>query len=119
MNTLVTWLSVNSVDAEVKEEFLRTLDFDHFTIKELASDVRKSELYSADKIIERMENLFENKNREFETLSQGFLDLNADANKTREERDQLERDMKTMKRNLKHYNLWSYIDADVRYRYNN
>ena len=103
----------------MKEEFLQTLDFDHFTIKELASDVRKSELYSADKIIERMENLFENKNREFETLSQGFLDLNADANKTREERDQLERDMKTMERNITTYDLWVYIDADVRYRYNN
>ena len=107
------------MDDEVKEEFLQTLDFDHFTSKELASDVRQSGLYAAGKIIERMENLFENKNREFETLSQGFLDLNADANKTREERDQLERDMKTMERNITTYDLWVYIDADVRYRYNN
>ena len=34
--------SVNSMDAEVKEEVLQTVDFDHFTNKELASDVRES-----------------------------------------------------------------------------
>merc|ERR1711981_405584 len=82
LNILTTWLSVNSMDAQVKEEVLETLDFDHFTTKELASDVRKSGLYDADKIIERMEQLFENKNREFETLS-------AKEKETRMERDQL------------------------------
>ena len=96
------WLSVNSVEAEVKEEFLQTLDFDHFTIKELASDVRKSELYSADKIIERMENLFEMKNMEFETLR---------------------KDINTVKSNLNsctYHNLWDkYVDAGVRSRIDN
>ena len=70
----------------MKEEVLGTLDFDHFTTKELASDVRKSGLFSADKIIERMEQLFENKNSELE------------AKKT--ENDQLKNDMKTVKSNL-------------------
>ena len=86
MNTLVTWLSVNSVDAEVKEEFLQTLDFDHFTSKELASDVRKSGLYAADKIIERMEHLFELKNKEFKSLR-------AKENETRKERDRLKKEI--------------------------
>ena len=121
MNTLVTWLSVNSVDDEVKEEFLQTLDFDHFTSKELASDVRQSGLYAAGKIIERMENLFEMKNMEFETLS-------AKENETRKERDQLKKDMNTVKSNLNrriyissdYYYLWDeYVDDGVRSRIDN
>ena len=104
---------MNSVDDEVKEEFLQTLDFDHFTSKELASDVRKSGLYAADKIFERIEHLSEMKNQELETL--------------RKERDQLKKDMNTVKNNLNrshhisnHYNLWiKYVDADVRSRNNN
>ena len=121
MNTLVTWLSVNSVDDEVKEEFLQTLDFDHFTSKELASDVRQSGLYAAGKIIERMENLFEMKNMEFETLS-------AKENETRKERDQLKKDMNTVKSNLDrriyissdYYYLWDeYVDDGVRSRIDN
>ena len=102
------------MDAEVKEEFLQTLDFDHFTIKELASDVRKSELYSADKIIERMENLFET--------------LSAKENETRKERDQLKKDMNTVKSNLNrsiylssgYHTLWAtFVDAGVSSRNNN
>ena len=121
MNTLVTWLSVNSVDAEVKEEFLQTLDFDHFTSKELASDVRQSGLYAAGKIIERMENLFEMKNMEFETLS-------AKENETRKERDHMKKDMNTVKSNLDrriyissdYYYLWDeYVDDGVRSRIDN
>ena len=114
MNTLVTWLSVNPVDAEVKEEFLQTLDFDHFTSKELASDVRKSGLYAADKIFERIEHLSEMKNQELETL--------------RKERDQLKKDMNIVKNNLNkshylytsgHYNFWiEYVDVGVRSRNN-
>lgn len=53
---------------QVMEEVLQTVDFDHFTTKELASDVRKSGLYHPDKIIERMEQLYEIQNYEFETL---------------------------------------------------
>ena len=123
MNTLVTWLSLNSVDDEVKEEFLQTLDFDHFTSKELASDVRQSGLYAAGKIIERMENLFEMKNMEFETLS-------AKENETRKERDHMKKDMNTVKSNLNrsiydyhsctYHNLWDkYVGAGVRSRIDN
>ena len=90
----------------MKEEFLQTLDFDHFTSKELASDVRKSGLFAADKIIEGMEYLSEMKNRELETLR---------------------KDINTVKSNLNrriylsgaYYNLWSYVDADVRSRNSN
>ena len=70
----------------MKEEVLETLDFDHFTTKQLASEVRKSGLYQADKIIERMEHLFELKNKEFESLS-------AKENETRKERDRLKKEI--------------------------
>ena len=66
-NILTTWLSVNSMDTEVKEEVLQTLDFDHFTTKQLASEVKKSGLYEADKIIERMDQLFEIMEEELRT----------------------------------------------------
>ena len=43
--TLVTWLKTNSMDKDNKADVLETLlDFEHFTTKELSSDVRKSEL---------------------------------------------------------------------------
>ena len=87
---------MNSVDDEVKEEFLQTLDFDHFTSKELASDVRKSGLYAADKIFERIEHLSEMKNQELETL--------------RKERDQLKKDMKTVKSSLNR-RIYDYHDV--------
>ena len=67
-NILVTWLSVNIVDTEVKEEVLQTLDFDHFTTKQLASEVRKSGLYDVDKIIKRMDQLYEMKEKKQEEL---------------------------------------------------
>ena len=45
----------------MKEEVLKSLDFENFTIKELASEVRKSGLYPSDKIFERIAHLSENK----------------------------------------------------------
>ena len=54
--------NLQCVHVQVKEEVLETLDFDHFTAKQLASEVRKSGLYPSDKIIERMAQLYENKN---------------------------------------------------------
>ena len=41
----------------MKEEVLSKIDFDHFSLKELLSDVRKSDLYSADRLMDRMEKL--------------------------------------------------------------
>ena len=55
--TLVRWLSVNVVETDMKEEVLSKIDFDHFSLKELLSDVRKSDLYSADRLMDRMEKL--------------------------------------------------------------
>ena len=57
--TFVKWLSVNAMEADMKEEVLKLLDFNHFTTKELASDVKMSGLYSKDRIIERMHELYE------------------------------------------------------------
>ena len=107
----------------MKEEVLETLDFDHFTTKQLASEVRKSGLYQADKIIERMEQLFEMKEEKEE--------------QARMENDQLKNDMNIVKRNLNttvlksagcyhsYYgycncgaNPWiKYVDNDVKSRY--
>ena len=66
--------------AQVKEEVLETLDFDHFTTKQLASEVRKSGLYHSDKIIERMEYLFEIKDWEFETLTEEYAGIRREKN---------------------------------------
>ena len=41
-----------------KAKALEMFDFNHFTVKDLASSVRKSGLYPSDKIIERMEQMF-------------------------------------------------------------
>ena len=99
----------------MKEEVLETLDFDHFTAKQLASEVRKSGLYPADKIFERMEEFIEKKNSEFEKL--------------KVEKDQLRTDMRTVKIRLNvsrhcssssYINPWTkYVDGDVKSRYDN
>ena len=81
----------------MKEDVLKTLDFENYTVKELASEVRKSGLYPADKIIERMDHLFENKNIEFEHLS-GLMqfveeengDLDEENDKLKKENEELE-----------------------------
>ena len=64
--TFVRWLSVNSIEADMKKEVLTKIDFDHFTFKELVSDVRQSELFPVDKIFERMEQLFDAQKKEME-----------------------------------------------------
>ena len=56
--TFVKWLSVNSMDDGAKSEVLELFNFDDFTFKELTSDVRKSGLYDVDKIMRRMEELY-------------------------------------------------------------
>ena len=64
--TLVIWLSVNS-ETNKKDELLKMIDFDHFNIQDLATDVRKSGLYETDRIIERMAELHQTEISEFET----------------------------------------------------
>merc|ERR1711936_1270250 len=66
--TLMAWLSGNSTNAQMVDEALTMFDFDHFTVNELASDVRDSGLYWNSQIIGRMKELFEVKNYEVETL---------------------------------------------------
>ena len=111
----------------MKEDVLGTLDFDHFTTKQLASDVRKSGLYPADMIIERMEQLFENKNSEFETLSAKEKEIRKEKDQMKKEKNQLTTDMKTVKTKLNKerdeydsFNPWTkYVDLAVTERYSN
>lgn len=71
--TLVTWLSFNvEVEAIMKEELLVMFDFDHFTAGELAKDVKKSGLYEKDRIIERMEELYQIQSRENKTVIEEY-----------------------------------------------
>ena len=101
----------------MKEEVLETLDFDHFTTKQLASDVRKSGLYHSDKIIERMEQLFEEKEKKMRTEN----------DQLKKEKDQLRTDMKAVKSKLNtgfygsHYtptNPWSeFLEEGLKSRY--
>ena len=60
---LTTWHSVNSMEDAMKSEALELFNFDDFTLEELASDVRKSGFYPVDKILARMENLYEAKDQ--------------------------------------------------------
>lgn len=64
LKTLLTWLEVTSqkLNKERIDKTLKKLDLglEHFTHRELtSSDVRKSGLYDIDKIMERMDQLFE------------------------------------------------------------
>ena len=59
LKTFVAWLSSNTMAAERKDEVVETLDFHHFTHKELATDVRKSGLYHSDRIMERMDEIMD------------------------------------------------------------
>ena len=61
--TFALWLSANSMDDAAKSEVLRLFNFDDFTFKELTSDVQMSGLYPVDKIMARMEKLYEAKNK--------------------------------------------------------
>ena len=61
LKTFALWLSVNSMDDAAKSEVLKLFNFEDFTFKELTSDVRKSEFYPVDKIMARMEELYEAK----------------------------------------------------------
>ena len=63
LKTFVTWLSVNSMEDKRKEIVLQSLDFEHFTHKDLASDVWKSGFYPIDVIMKRMEELYDSMDR--------------------------------------------------------
>ena len=69
------WLSTNSIAPEKKAKAIEMFDFDHFSAKDLASTVRKSGLYSGDKIIERMGQLSDEKQRGLEYMKEQLDDL--------------------------------------------
>ena len=64
--TLLTWLSANSMDTEIRDAVLETVDFHHFTSKELSTVVRDSGFYSSDDIIDRMQQLYVIQEKELE-----------------------------------------------------
>ena len=68
--TFVTWLSANSMDDDKKGEVLGSFDFESFNIEELSSVVTISGLYSSDKIIARMEQLYTELERKAEMLKE-------------------------------------------------
>ena len=104
------------------------MNFNHFTTKELASDVRKSGLYQIEQIIGRMEQLFEMKDYVLEVLvtDKRVVEIEKDravesAEKFEKENYQLRSDMKIVKNNLntrETENYWnSYIPSEVKNRY--
>ena len=66
--TSVNWLSVNSMNEDKKAETLAMFDFDDFDVEDLATVVKNSGLYPSEKIIERMEELFNEQREEMEAL---------------------------------------------------
>ena len=71
----VKWLSTNPMDPEKKAKAIEMFDFDHFSAKDLASTVRKSGLYSGDKIIGRMEQISDEKQQGLEYMKEKLDDL--------------------------------------------
>ena len=69
--TLVNWLSFNG-EADTKEDLLKLFNLKNFTVKELATDVRKSELYEKDQIIERMEELYQEMEKELAEMEEAM-----------------------------------------------
>ena len=144
LETFQTWLSVNSMEEEKKDEVLQTLDFEHFTQKELTSVVRKSGLYDIDKIMERIDELFENNVNKFEAKKWELETINGllktkegiiaakeqekaaclrlkdeEINQNNQKINQMTADMKTVKSCFKNRGiLWDkYVSGDIWARY--
>ena len=137
--TFVTWLSLNSVDSDTKEEFLQTFNFEDFTFKELSLDVRKSGLYSTGKIMERLEELYQVQSKE---LKEDKLELAAKSKKLEisekslksmvseveklkkekiEQRTSTRNDMATVRNSVNKYYTYAwntYVPAEIRTKYN-
>ena len=98
--TFLTWLTANSMEAERKREVVEMFDFTHFSVGDLASDVRKSSLYPTDKIIRRMEKLFEEKEESLMWKEYEFEDLEEELEERGEEMEELETELEEMSGNL-------------------
>ena len=77
IKTLAHWLTVNNMEmTEKKDEILKFLglNLEIFTHRELASsDVRKSGLYDLDKIFERMDQLFEERETKIRQMTEDMI----------------------------------------------
>ena len=98
--TLLTWLSFNEKDI-VNEELLELFDFDDFTPGELATDVRKSGLYEKDRIIERMDELYQIQVLENRTKTKKISEYEEDLASKERDLESMRGDLKTVKRVLK------------------
>ena len=88
------WLSTNPMAPDEKAKALEMFDFDHFTIKDLASTVRKSGLYSSDKIIERMKQLSDEIQRDLENKEEELEAVEEDLENTKEQLEELKQEKK-------------------------
>ena len=68
LRTLINWLSVNTMEDEIKNEVIQLLELESFTFEELASDVRKSGLFSTDLIMDRMDQLYKQRGKEVKDM---------------------------------------------------
>ena len=104
----------------MKKEVLKSLDFNHFTSKELASDVKISGLYSKDRIIERMQELYEKNDREVKEERNLLEQKHVDALKVIEK--EIREDMKAVRDSVvqRVYNgerYWGYVPSNIRQKY--
>ena len=87
----VEWLYANPMAADGKA---KALDFDHFTINNLASTVRESGLYSSDKIIMRMEELSREKDDQLENMKSDLDNMESFLENTKEQLEELKQEKK-------------------------
>ena len=80
LDAFVFWLSENDCSEEDKKEITDSFIFDEFTPDELLTDVRKSELYSIEKIDQRLKVMFNDqkkslvdKDKRFRTLKSYYI----------------------------------------------
>lgn len=64
--TILTWLAANPQAPDQKKKFREMFDLNQFSVKHLASVVRTSGLFSADKIIARMEEVLREQQESFD-----------------------------------------------------
>ena len=83
----VKWLSTNPMTPVEKAKAIDMFDFYHFTAEDLASSVWESGLYSGDKIIERMKQISDEKQRGIEYMKEQLDDLEQEKKEALSEKD--------------------------------
>ena len=84
-DAFMSWLSENEVTEEQKEEIVESFNFEEFTVEELMTSVRKSDLYPTNKIDKRLLGLFKEQNE----LVQSQSNLLKEKDKLLKEKDKL------------------------------